>query len=136
MEPPGGTTKTQADFILSSNQKIVECLLVGCLTSQQHAGVSQGRICCCRTEIEVADQTFYNNNKKEQQQNTHTHTHTHTHTTSPSHSILTPDRPVPALTLYRQAPMTRPRQNPAQAGFEPGIFCSRGGRLTTRSTRW
>ena len=24
--------------------------------------------------------------------------------TSPSHSILTPDRPVPALTLYRQAP--------------------------------
>ena len=40
------------------------CLLVGCLTSQQHASVSQGRICsdnftCCHTEIEVADQTFY-----------------------------------------------------------------------------
>ena len=40
------------------------CLLVGCLTSQQHASVSQGRICsdnftCCYTEIEVADQTFY-----------------------------------------------------------------------------
>ena len=39
-------------------------LLVGCLTSQQHASVSQGRICsdnftCCHTEIEVADQTFY-----------------------------------------------------------------------------
>ena len=39
------------------------CLLVGCLTSQQHASVSQGRICsdnitCCHTEIEVADQTF------------------------------------------------------------------------------
>ena len=38
--------------------------LVGCLTSQQHASVSQGRICsdkfnCCYTEIEVADQTFY-----------------------------------------------------------------------------
>ena len=38
--------------------------LVGCLTSQQHASVSQGRICsdnftCCHTEIEVADQTFY-----------------------------------------------------------------------------
>ena len=36
----------------------------GCLTSQQHASVSQGRICsdnftCCHTEIEVADQTFY-----------------------------------------------------------------------------
>ena len=35
----------------------------GCLTSQQHASVSQGRICsdnstCCHTEIEVADPTF------------------------------------------------------------------------------
>ena len=39
-------------------------LFVGCLTSQQHASVSQGRICldkftCCHSEIEVADQTFY-----------------------------------------------------------------------------
>ena len=39
-------------------------LLVGCLTSHQHASVSQGRICtdnfmCCHTEIEVADPTFY-----------------------------------------------------------------------------
>ena len=40
------------------------CLLVACLTSQQHASVSQGRICsdnftCCHTEIEVADHTVY-----------------------------------------------------------------------------
>ena len=39
-------------------------MFVGCLTSQQHASVSQGRICsdnfmCCHTEVEVADQTFY-----------------------------------------------------------------------------
>ena len=39
-------------------------LFVGYLTSQQHASVSQGRICsdnctCCHTEIEVADQPFY-----------------------------------------------------------------------------
>ena len=39
-------------------------LVVGCLTSQQHASVPQGRICsdnltCCHTEIEVADQTFH-----------------------------------------------------------------------------
>ena len=39
-------------------------LLVGCLTSQQYASVSQGRICsdnltCCHTEIEVADQSFH-----------------------------------------------------------------------------
>ena len=36
----------------------------GCLTSQQHVSVSQGRICtdnftCCHTETEVADQTFH-----------------------------------------------------------------------------
>ena len=42
----------------------IVCLLVGCLTSQQQASVSQGRICldnltCCHTETEVADPTFY-----------------------------------------------------------------------------
>ena len=39
-------------------------LLVDCVSSQQHASVSQGRICsdfctCCHTEIEAAYQTFY-----------------------------------------------------------------------------
>ena len=39
-------------------------LFVGCLTSQQRAGASLGRICsdnftCYHTEIEVADQTIY-----------------------------------------------------------------------------
>ena len=39
-------------------------LFVGCLTSQQHASVSQGRISsddftCCHTETEVVDQTFH-----------------------------------------------------------------------------
>ena len=43
--------------------KIGVCLFVGCLTSQQHTSVSQGRICtdnftCCHTEIEAADQTM------------------------------------------------------------------------------
>ena len=43
---------------------LVFFFLVGCLTSQQHASVSQGRICldnftCCHTKIQVADQTFY-----------------------------------------------------------------------------
>ena len=41
-----------------------ESLLVGCLTSQQHTSVSQGRICSdkftgCHIEIEVADRTFH-----------------------------------------------------------------------------
>ena len=39
-------------------------LLVGCITSQQHASVSQGQICsdnftCCHTETEVSDPTFH-----------------------------------------------------------------------------
>ena len=42
----------------------VAILFVCCLTSQQQASVSQGRIykdnfTCCHTKIEVADQTFY-----------------------------------------------------------------------------
>ena len=47
------------------NRFIRKCsFFVGCLTSQQHASVSRGRICtdnfaCCHTEMEVADQTFY-----------------------------------------------------------------------------
>ena len=61
------------------------CLLVGCLTSQQHASVSQGRIysdnlTCCHTEIEVADQTFYLTQSQ----------HTDTGPTSPSADPITP----------------------------------------------
>ena len=112
---------------------LCDCLLVGCLASQQQASVSQGRICtdnftCCHTEIEVADQTFYLTQS----------------------SIPTPGRPVPVLTLQRQAPgrvatgvlilkslvWLDPEKILAQAGFEPGIFRSRGGRLSTRPTRW
>ena len=49
-------------FLIRGREK--ELLFVGCLTSQQHASVSQGRFCednftCCHTEIEAADQTFY-----------------------------------------------------------------------------
>ena len=50
--------------INEKNDSDEDCLLVGCLTSQQHASVSQGWICsdnctCCHTEIDVAGQTFY-----------------------------------------------------------------------------
>ena len=60
-------------------------LLVGCLTSQQHASVSQGRICsdnftCCHTEIEVADQTFHLTQSQ----------YTDTGLTSPSADLITP----------------------------------------------
>ena len=73
--------------VLAGEQRSTSLWFVGCLTSQQHASVSWGRICsdsctCCHTETEVADQTFI----------------------LPSHSILTSGQPVPALTLYHQAP--------------------------------
>ena len=60
-------------------------LFVGCLTSQQHASVSQGRICednftCCHTEIEVADQTFHLTQSQ----------YTDTGPTSPSADPITP----------------------------------------------
>ena len=45
---------------LCTEDSLPRNLFVGCLTSQQHASVSLGRICsdnfmCCHTEIEVAD---------------------------------------------------------------------------------
>ena len=62
-----------------------DCLLVACLTSQQQASVSQGRISsdnftCCHTEIEVADQTFYLTQSQ----------YTDTGPTSPSADPITP----------------------------------------------
>ena len=51
-------------WLLHSVCMMVLLLFVGCLTSQQHASVSQGQIysdsfMCCHTEIEVADPTFH-----------------------------------------------------------------------------
>ena len=64
-----------------------DCLFVGCLTSQQQASVSQGRICtdnftCCHTEIriQVADPTFYLTQSQ----------YTDTGPTSPSADPITP----------------------------------------------
>ena len=59
--------------------------LVGCLTSQQHASVSQGRTCsdnctCCHTEIEVAGKTFHLTQSQ----------YTDTGPTSPSADPITP----------------------------------------------
>ena len=57
-----GTLKSIDSTIANGGDEV--CLFVGCLTSQQHASVSQGPVCsdnytCCHTEIEVADQTFH-----------------------------------------------------------------------------
>ena len=62
---------------------VTVCLFVGCLTPRQHASVSQGRIC---------SHNFYVLPRLRQKLQIK-------FLTSPSHGILTPGRPVPALTL-------------------------------------
>ena len=101
-------------------------MFVGCLTSQQHASVSQLRICtdnftCCHTEIEVADPTFYLTQSQ----------YTDTGPTSPSADPITPGAWQGShwSANFSVTGMTRPRKIPSQAGFEPGTFRSRGGRL-------
>ena len=102
------------------------CLLVGCLTSQQHASVSQGRICsdkctCCHTEVEVADQAFYLTQSQ----------YTDTGPASPSADPISPG----ALqgshwsANFEVAGMTEPGKIPSQVGFESRILPSGGGRL-------
>ena len=78
------------------------CLFVGCLTSQQHASVSQGRICtdnytCCHTEIEAADQTFHLTQSQ----------YTDTGPTSPS---ADPKTPGAWSANFEVTGMTRPRK--------------------------
>ena len=102
------------------------CLLVGCLTSQQHANVSQGQICtdyfaCCHTEIEVTDPTFYLTQSQ----------YTDTGLTSPN-----ADPKMPGAwqvnhwsANFEVTGMIWPWKIPSQAGFKPWIFHSRGGHL-------
>ena len=102
------------------------CCLVACLTSQQHACVSQGRICsdnftCCHTEIEVADQTFYLSQSR----------YTDTGLTNPSTDPISPDAWQGShwSANFQVTGMTRPGKIPSPAGFEARIFRSGGGRL-------
>ena len=72
--------------VRTGHPSAIYCLLfVGCLTSQQHASVSQGRICsdnftCCHAEIELADQAVYLTQSQ----------YTDTQPTSPSADRITP----------------------------------------------
>ena len=77
---------------------LVCCLFVGCLTSQQQASLSQGRICsdnytCCHTETEVADQTFYLTQSQ----------YTNIGQTSPSADPIPPEpcRVVPGVPIFK-----------------------------------
>ena len=92
----------------------LQLLFVGCLTSQQHASVSQGWICsdkftCCHTEIEVADQTFYLIQSQ----------YTDTGPTSPSADPITPGawQGNHKRANFEVTGMTPPRKNPGASGI-------------------
>ena len=105
--------------------------LVACLTSQQHASVSQGRVCsdhctCCRAEREIADPTCY----LTQSQNTDTGL------ISP---IADPTLPVGVATWNTNIEVTgmsRPLTNPtAKAGLEPRCAALEADAFTSRPTK-
>ena len=90
------------------------CLLVGFLTSQQPASVSQGRICsdnftCCHTEIEIADQNFHLTQSQ----------YTDTGPTSPRADPITPGAWQGSHwnANFEVTGMTRPRKNPGASGI-------------------
>ena len=94
-------------------------MLVGCLTSQQQASASQGRICednftCCHTEIEVADQTFHLTQSQ----------YTDTGPTSPSADPTTPGAWQGShwSAIFLVTGMTRPRKNPVASGIQTRDF--------------
>ena len=105
-------------YACSSGQSAIVCLfvclLVACLTSQQQASVSQGRICsdnftCCHTEIEVADPTFYLTQSQ----------YTDTGPTSPSADPITPGAWQGShwSANFEVTGMTRPRKNRGANGI-------------------
>ena len=126
---------------------VVRCgLLVGCLTSQQHASVSQGRICsdnltCCHTEIEAADQTFYLTQSQ----------YTDTGPIRPSTDPIMPGRVATGVPIFKWYDSTPEKSrgkrvsNPVSSALERGrlnhlaneavLRCGRKGRQPTNPKR-
>ena len=113
-------TTTAIIIIISSRRrrdrgrKRFVCWLVAYLTSQQHAHVSQGRICTdnftrCHTEMEAADQTFHLTQSQ----------YTDTGPTSPSADPITPGAWQGShwSANFKVTGMTRPRKSPAASGI-------------------
>ena len=108
---------------VSERTYVIGCLLA-CLTSKQHASVSQGRIrtdklTCCHTETEVADQTFYITQSQ----------YTDIRLTSPSADPIMPGAWHGShwSANFEVTGTTRPGKIPSQTGFEPRIFHPQGG---------
>ena len=111
--------------------------LVGCLTSQQQASVSQRRICsdnftCCHTEIQLADPTFYLTQSK----------YTDTGPTSPSADPITPGARQGSQFESRWSAnfevtgMNRPRKKSRRKwDSNPGSSALEADALTTRPPR-
>ena len=106
-------------------------MFLGCLTSQQHASVSQERICsdsctCCHTEIEVADQTFHLTQSQ----------YTDTGPTSPSTDQITPGAWQGShwsATSHGYDPT--PEKSRRKRDSNPGPSALEADALTTRPTR-
>ena len=105
------------------------CLLVGCLTSQQHVSVSQGRICsdsftCCHTEIQVADQTvtvYWHRANQSQHW--------------PYNAKRLAGQPLKCQFLSHWYDST-PEKSWHKQDSNPGSSASEANALTTRPTRW
>ena len=120
-------TKVQTD-----HNQLTVCLLVGCLTSQQQASVSQGRICsdnftCCHTEIELADPTFYLTQSQ----------YIDTGPSSPSADPITPGAWQGShwSANFEVTGMTRPGKSRRQRDSNPGSSALEADALTTRPVR-
>ena len=109
-------------------------MLVGWLTSQQQASVSQGRICsdnltCRHTEIEVADPTFYLTQSQ----------YTDTGPTSPRADPITPGAWQGShwSANFEVTGMTRPpkKKSRRKRDSNPGPCALEADALTTRPTR-
>ena len=109
------------------------CLLLSCLTSQQHASVSQGRICsdnftCCHTEMQVADPTFHLTQSQ----------YINTGPTSPSTDPITPGAwqgshwSAIFLSLWYDS---TPEKSRSKLDSNPGSSALEVDALTTRPTR-
>ena len=107
-------------------------MFVVCLTSKQHASVSQGRSCsdkltCCHTEIKVADPTFYLTKSQ----------YTDTGPTSPSNDPITPGtcqgRPLECQFFFKSLVSLDPGKislrkqdlNPGSSGLEADALTTR-----------
>ena len=107
-------------------------LFVGCLTSQQQASVSQGRIysdifTCCHAEVKAADQTFYLTQSQ----------YTDTGPTSPRADPVTPGAWQGShwSAMFKSLVWLDPEKSGRQRDSKPGSSALEADTLTTRPAR-